>query len=102
MNLHHLLTSQVLGINGNTTNYLSGFSRERGAAFVLVNAYSSTIISYLTAPKLITVAKTLDQVALGYPQNLKLLIEKDNIMTGRYLVCPIQNIFFHCYKRGMR
>jgi len=63
------------------------------AAFVLVNAYSSTIISYLTAPKLITVAETLDQVALGYPQNLKLLIEKDNIMTGRYLVCLILNIY---------
>ncbi len=57
------------------------------AAFVLLNAYSSTIISYLTAPKLMPVTKNLDQVASGNPQNLKLLLEKDNIMKGRYLVC---------------
>ena len=56
------------------------------AAFVLLNAYSSTIISYLTAPKLTPVAKNLDQVASGSPQNLKLLLEKDNLMIGFYLV----------------
>jgi len=56
------------------------------AAFVLLNAYFSTSISYLTAPKLMPVAK-LNQVAPGNPQNLKLLLEKDNMLKGRYLVC---------------
>jgi len=33
------------------------------------------------------VAKNLDEVATGIHQKLKLLIEKDGVMTGRYLVC---------------
>jgi len=32
------------------------------------------------------VAKNRDQVSSGNPQNLKLLLEKDGIMKGRYLV----------------
>jgi len=35
------------------------------------------------------VAKNLDEVASGIHQNLKLLIEKDGVMTGRFLVFHI-------------
>ncbi len=64
------------------------------AAFVLLNAYSSTIISYLTAPTLMPVAKTVEDVAYGIPQKLKLLLEKDEISAARYLVCPQLIVFF--------
>jgi len=53
---------------------------------VLLNAYSSTIISYLTAPKLMPVAKSLEDVVLGIPKHLKLLVEKDLVTAAKYLV----------------
>lgn len=31
-------------------------------------------------------AKNLDEVAHGYPQNVKLLVEKDGFMAEQYLV----------------
>jgi len=50
------------------------------AAFVLVNAYSTTLVSNLTAPKLMPVARSYeDLVAPNSPQNLKLLVEKNEI-----------------------
>jgi len=57
------------------------------AAFVLFNAYSSTVISYLTAPKLMPVAKTLKEVAVGQPQSVKILVEKDSPLASLSLVC---------------
>jgi len=57
------------------------------AAFVLFNAYSSTIISHLTAPKLMPVAKTVKEVAMGQPQNVKILVEKDSFFESMCLVC---------------
>jgi len=63
------------------------------AAFVLLNAYSSTIISYLTAPKLMPVAKSVEDVARGIPQHLKLLLEKDGGSTAIYLVRLSSNDF---------
>ena len=56
------------------------------AAFVLLNAYSSTIISYLTAPKLMPVTKTLKELANGSPQRIKLLTEKDGSVATICLV----------------
>ena len=50
------------------------------AAFVLVNAYSTTLISHLTAPKLMPVAKSYEDLASpNPPQNLKLIMEKNEI-----------------------
>ena len=46
------------------------------AACVLVNAYSSCLFSFLVSPTLQPVTKTLDELASGYPQRLKLLTEK--------------------------
>ena len=57
------------------------------AAFVLVNAYCSTLISYLVSPKLMPVAKTYQDLATGYPQNLKLLAEKNEVLALFALVC---------------
>jgi len=56
------------------------------AAFVLVYAYSTTLISYLTAPKLMPVAKTFKDLATGSPQNIKLLAEKDGLLASFFLV----------------
>lgn len=50
------------------------------AAFVLVNAYCSTLISYLVSPRLMPVAKSMEDVASGSPQNLKLLAEKNELL----------------------
>lgn len=47
-------------------------------SFVLVNAYSSTLISYLTASKL-PVTKTVEELAAGQPQNLRLLTDKGSV-----------------------
>ncbi len=62
---------------------------------MLLNAYSSTIISYLTASNLLPVAKTVEDVAHGHPQNVKMLTEKDGIIAARSLVCPY--VFFNYY-----
>ena len=60
------------------------------AAFVLLNAYSSTIISYLTAPKLMPVTKTLKELAYGSQQRIKLLTEIDGPVAAICLViCKI-------------
>ena len=56
------------------------------AAFVLFNAYCSTLISYLISPRLMPMAKTYEDVASGYPQKLKLLAEKNEVYTDSYLV----------------
>lgn len=68
------------------------------AAFVLLNAYSSTIISYLTAPKLTPVTKTIKELATGSPQNIKLLTEIDGAMAAICLVIcvlfGVQGILF--------
>lgn len=50
------------------------------SAFVLVNAYSSTLISYLTASKL-PVTKTLEELAAGSPQNLKITTRKNSVVS---------------------
>ena len=57
------------------------------AAFVLLNAYSSTIISYLTAPKLMPVTKTLQELGSSHPQNIRLLAEKNGGTEALSLVC---------------
>lgn len=56
------------------------------AAFVLVNAYSTTLFAYLMVPKLLPTAKSFDDLAAGYPQNLKVLIEKGSVMANDFLV----------------
>lgn len=61
------------------------------AAFVLFNAYCSTLISYLISPRLMPMAKSYDDLASGKPQKLKLATEKNEIMATLFLV----NIF--CY-----
>jgi len=50
------------------------------SAFVLANAYSSTLFSFLVAPKLQPVTKSFDELASGYPQRLKLLSEKNQFL----------------------
>lgn len=57
------------------------------AAFVLVNAYCSTLISYLISPQLMPVAKTMEDIISGSPQKLKLLAEKNEILALYSLVC---------------
>jgi len=55
-------------------------------AFVLVNAYCSTLISYLISPRLMPVARTYQDVASGSPQKLKLLAEKNALLAIHSLV----------------
>jgi len=40
----------------------------------------------LISPRLMPMAKTYEDVASGYPQKLKLLAEKNEVYTDRYLV----------------
>jgi len=63
------------------------------SAFVLVNAYSSTLISYLTASKL-PVTKTLEELAAGSPQNLKITTRKNSVISD---VVFAVNISFFIY-----
>lgn len=57
------------------------------AAVVLFNAYSTTLMSYLVAPKLMPVVRTYaDIVSATRPQNLKLLTEKNEILADYSLV----------------
>jgi len=56
------------------------------AALVMVNAYCTTLISYLISPRLMPVAKTYEDVASGNPQMLKLLAEKNDLLALYSLV----------------
>jgi len=57
------------------------------SAFVFVNAYSSTVTSYLMAPKLQPFSKSFEDIASGHPQKLQILSEKGgNLATNFYLV----------------
>ena len=56
------------------------------AAFVMVNAYCTTLISYLISPRLMPMAKTYEDVASGTPQKLKLLTEKNDLLALYSLV----------------
>ena len=58
-------------------------------AFVVNNAYSGTLISYLTVPKLLPVTKSLDELATQRYQNVLLLTEKNEEIAQMFLV----NIF---------
>jgi len=48
----------------------------------------------LTAPGLMPIARSLEDVANGKPQNVKLLLEKDEISAIRFLVRPNSTFFF--------
>ena len=50
------------------------------AALVLVNAYSTTLISNLVAPKLMPVSKSYEDIVAGQPQQLKLITEKNELV----------------------
>jgi len=56
------------------------------AAFVLFNAYCSTLIPYLISPRMMPMAKSYDDVASGFPQKLKFLSEKNEVFTRLCLV----------------
>lgn len=78
----------------NCSSYLvSGFSLVLERLY-----YSSTVTSYFTAPKLMQVANSLDDVAHGYPQNVKLLVEKDGFMAEQYLVTYKPNVYEYLYE----
>ncbi len=56
------------------------------AAFVLFNAYCSTLISYLISPRLMPIAKSWDDVASGNPQQLRMATEKSELVAHEFLV----------------
>ena len=56
------------------------------AVVVLVNAYSSLLISYLTIPTLKPVAKSFDDVTFRNVQGLKPLVEKNNVANNMITV----------------
>ena len=62
------------------------------AAFVIVNAYSGTLISYLTASKL-PVTKSFEELAERSPQDLSLITEKNSVYADVFLV--LINIYFY-------
>ena len=70
------------------------------AAFVLVNAYCSTLISYLVSPRLMPVAKTFEDITSGSPQKLKLLAEKNEIVAMHSLVRLPQFLVYLTYLFG--
>jgi len=67
------------------------------AAFVLVNAYSTTLISNLTAPKLTPVARSYEDVASpNPPKNVKLIVEKNEIGAQYAMVFIIKISYRMC------
>jgi len=56
------------------------------AAFVLINAYCSTLISYLISPRMMPLAKSYNDLASGFPQKLKFLSEKNEVFAALCLV----------------
>lgn len=69
------------------------------AAFVLVNAYSTTLVSNLVAPKLMPVCKSYEDLAAGSPQNLKMIAEKNENVDRTFKVSPFYIIPFIYYRR---
>jgi len=71
------------------------------AVFVLVNAYSSLLISYLTIPTLMPVAKNYDDLAVRRVQNLDFISEKvglaANMMFVRIIFISNTQLFTHFY-----
>ena len=55
-------------------------------ALVLDNAYSGTLISFLTVPKLMPVTKSLDDIATQRYQNVLCLTEKNEEIANALLV----------------
>lgn len=66
-------------------------------ALVLDNAYSGTLISFLTAPKLMPVTKTLEDLATQRYQNVLTLTDKNEDIANYFLVCFI----FITYRNGV-
>lgn len=63
------------------------------AGLVLVNAYSTSLISHLLAKKLEPVTTTMEELAAGYPQNLKIMIEKNSVLANDvFLVINISHL----------
>ncbi len=56
------------------------------AVFVLVNAYSSLLISYLTIPKLMPTAKTYDDLAYERVKNLGFIAEKFGLYANNHKI----------------
>ena len=56
------------------------------AAFVLFNAYCSTLITHLISPRMMPIAKSYEDVASGFPQKLKFLSEKNEFFALHCLV----------------
>ena len=54
------------------------------AALVLVNAYASTLISFLAVPKLLPIPNTLED--LGQRTDLKVLVEFNTVASQSILV----------------
>jgi len=63
-------------------------------ALVLANAYSTTLISFLVAPKLQPVTKSFDELAVGYPQKLKILSEKNQFLADSIFLVSIIRIYY--------
>ncbi len=55
-------------------------------ALVLDNAYSSTLISFLTTPKLMPVARSLDDLATKRYQDILVLTDKNEDIANFFLV----------------
>ena len=57
------------------------------AGIVLVNSYSSIVISSLTIPKMKPAVETLDDLAVN--ENVGLILRLDTPIGGQILVCSI-------------
>lgn len=63
------------------------------AVIVLVNAYSSLLISYLTIPTLMPAAKNYDDLAFNKVQNLGFIASKGGLSANFMFV----SIYYYCY-----
>jgi len=63
------------------------------AACVLVNAYSSCLFSFLVSPTLQPVTKSLEELAIGKPQRLKLLSEKNQYLAANVFLVISQALY---------
>ncbi len=61
------------------------------SAFVIVNAYSCILISYLTASKL-PATKTFEELAARSPQDLTLITDKNTPYSELILVIPLKKV----------
>jgi hypothetical protein len=62
-------------------------------AMVLVNSYSSTIVSYLTVPKMRSPINTFEDLAAS--QDVGLIIKSDNVIGQQIMAQISHNLYYY-------